>query len=178
MPATKLPKRNTPHKASIMQITEWKQRMMEELINDQQLCKLLKYNSEDALSRPDLTEDERYDLVGDRILPTRYTPNVQMEQQSMVGLSVGGFVPQESYHNWSFKYVMGYIYFYVLTDVKIMQTERGQRQDLILARIYDIFQDSEKYGMGHVQEGSLDELWEHNNKYGGYVLMMRVVDFK
>ena len=59
-----------------------------------------------------------------------------------------------------------------------MDIDEGQRQDQILARIYDLFSDSRRYGIGTVKIGQLSELWEQNNKFGGYQLMMRVYDFK
>ncbi|MCC4466845.1 hypothetical protein [Limosilactobacillus reuteri] len=185
MPAAKMKDPYKPHRSSIMMITEWKQRMMEAIAMDDTIAKLLKYNSTDALSRPDLSEDEKMALATfdpenneRRIYPTRYTPSVVMDQQSFIGLGISGFVPQESWRQFSEKYVMGYLYFYILVDNSIMEIDEGQRQDLLLQRIYDLFQDSDEYGMGHIQEGNLTELWEQNNKFGGYSLMMRVIDFK
>lgn len=185
MPAKKLGDPYKPHRSSIMMITEWKQRMMESIAMDDDISKLLYYNTPDALSRPPLTEDQKIQLVSydpdsdrRRIYPTRYTPNVVMDQRSFIGLGISGFVPQESWRQFSEKYVMGYLYFYILVDNSIMEIDEGQRQDLLLQRIYDLFQDSYDYGMGHIQEGNLTELWEQNNKFGGYALMMRVIDFK
>ena len=184
MPAKKLPTRHIPHHAAITRISEWKQRMMEVLVEDQEIGKLLYYNSEDALSRPDLTEDERYSLVDResekrRIYPTRYTPKVMMDQQSFIGLSVSGFVPQEAfapYRTVADKYVMGYLYFWILVDNQIMDCDEGQRQDLLLEKIYDKFQDADNYGMGRLSVDDLQEVWEQNNKFGGYVLVMKVID--
>ena len=70
------------------------------------------------------------------------------------------------------------LYFYILVDNEIMDIDEGQRQDKLLERIYDIFSDSRDYGMGELRIGGLSELWEQNNKFGGYQLMMRVYDFK
>lgn len=166
------------HSHSIMMITQWKQKIMDMLINDPELTKLLAYNSRDALSRRDLTEDERYDLVDKNVLGTRYLPSVVKDQKSIIGIGISGFVPQESWRQFSDKMIMGYVYFYILVDNEIMQTDTGYRQDLILARVYDLFQDSNFFGLGSLQEGNLTELWEQNNKFGGYTLMMRVVDTK
>lgn len=186
MPAIKLPGRRTPRHASIKKITEWKQKMLESIVEDKEIAKLLYYNSTDALSRPDLTEDQIYSLVDSgsdmrRVYPTRYTPKVIMDQQSFLGLSISGFVPQEAfapYRTVADNYLMGYLYFWIMVDNRIMDCDEGQRQDLILERVYDRFQDSDGYGMGQLQASDLQEVWEQNNKFGGYVLMMKVIDLK
>ncbi|KRL91690.1 hypothetical protein FC43_GL001112 [Limosilactobacillus ingluviei DSM 15946] len=104
---------------------------------------------------------------------------MMMDQQSFVGLSVSGFVPQEAfapYRTVADKYVMGYLYFWILVDNQIMDCDEGQRQDLLLEKIYDKFQDADNYGMGRLSVDDLQEVWEQNNKFGGYVLVMKVID--
>lgn len=164
-------------------IGEWKQRVLETIAMDDELSKLLWYNTEDALSRDSLTEEQKYELVDStsehrRIYSTRYTKKVIMDQQSFIGMGIAGFAPQEVHYQYSDTYVIGYLYFYILVDNEIMDIDEGQRQDKILERIYDLFSDSRSYGMGELRIGGLSELWEQNNKFGGYQLMMRVYDFK
>lgn len=183
MPAKKLTDNGPKHVSSIMKISEWKQQMMETLAMDDELAKLLYYDSSDALSRPDLTEEQKYSLVTEdsghrRIYPTRYKPGVVMDQESFIGMAISNFSFPEIHYHVTSDFVMGYLYFFVLVDNKIMDIDEGQRQDRILARIYDLFSDSRKYGIGTVKVGGLSELWEQNNKFGGYQLMMRVYDFK
>lgn len=183
MPAERLPETKHYNTSSVMMIGEWKQKIVETIAMDDELSKLLWYNSEDALSQPSLTEEQKYELADAhsdkrRVYPVRYTPKVAIDQQSFIGMSVAGFAPQEIHYQYSDTYVLGYLYFYILVDNSIMDIDEGQRQDKILARIYDLFSDSREYGMGELRIGGLDELWEQNNKFGGYVLMMRVYDFK
>lgn len=163
---------------SIMQITKWKQKMMEVLCQDDQIAKLLNYDTVDALTQKNLDEDQKYNLVDKRIFGVRYNPNVVQEQGSFITLSISGFVPEESFRQFSQRLVMGYLYFNILVDHSLMQVDEGYRQDLLLQRVYDLFQDSNFFGIGKLQEGNLTELWEQDNKYGGYVLMFQVVDFK
>lgn len=166
------------HTNAIMRITEWKQKIIETLCMDDDIAKLLYYNTPDALSRPALTEDQKYDLYHKNIFGYQYNPDTVEQQKSFITLGISGFIPQESWRQFSQRYVMGYLYFNILCDIKIMDTDDGERRDLLLARIYDLFQDSDEYGMGHIQEGNLTELWQQNNKFGGYTLMMRVIDLK
>ena len=101
-----------------------------------------------------------------------------MDQESFIGMAISNFSFPEIHYHVTSDFVMGYLYFFILVDNKIMDIDEGQRQDQILARIYDLFSDSRSYGIGTVKVGGLSELWEQNNKFGGYQLMMRVYDFK
>ena len=183
VPAKEITNEAPKHVSSVMKISEWKQQMMETMAMDDDLAKLLYYDSSDALSRPDLTEEQKYELVTEgeekrRIYPTRYQPGVVMDQQSFIGMAISNFSFPEIHYHVDSDFVMGYLYFFILVDNKIMDIDEGQRQDQILARIYDLFSDSRRYGIGTVKIGQLSELWEQNNKFGGYQLMMRVYDFK
>lgn len=183
MPAKKITDEKPKHVSSIMKISEWKQKMMETMAMDDELAKLLYYDSSGALSRPNLTEEQKYSLVTEdsehrRIYPTRYKPGVVMDQESFIGMAISNFSFPEIHYHVTSDFVMGYLYFFILVDNKIMDIDEGQRQDQILARIYDLFSDSRSYGIGTVKVGGLSELWEQNNKFGGYQLMMRVYDFK
>ncbi|KRL07925.1 hypothetical protein FC92_GL000992 [Liquorilactobacillus hordei DSM 19519] len=161
-----------------MQITRWKQNMMDTLCHDEDISKMLKYNAPDALTRDSLTEDDKLDLVNNRIFGTTYVPKTVEQQGSYITIGIGGFIPQESFRQFSERYVMGYLYFNILVDRNLMLMDEGYRQDLILQRVYDLFQDNNFYGMGRIQEGNLVENWEQDNRFGGYTLMFRVIDFK
>lgn len=164
------------HQNSIMKIVDWRQKIMETLCLDKQIGKLLKYSTPDALDRPDLTEDESYDLINQNIFSYRYIPQTVETQKAFISLGISGFIPQESWRQFSQQFTMGYIWFYILNDISIMNTDYGDRRDLLLMRVYDLFQDSDDYGMGHIKEGNLTELFDQNNKFGGYVLQMKVID--
>ena len=63
MPAIDITDEAPKHVSSIMKISEWKQQMMETMAKDDELAKLLYYDSPDALSRPNLSEEQKYELV-------------------------------------------------------------------------------------------------------------------
>lgn len=183
MPAEKLPDRKQrKHVNSIMKISEWKQKIIESLVLDDQLSKLLWYNSADALSRKSLTEDQKYELADSssdmlRVHGTMYTPEVMMDQKTFIGMSIANFGPQEIHYQLSNRFLIGYLYIYILVDNKIMVIDEGWRQDKILERIYDILEGSRMIGMGEMQLGNFNDLWEQNNKFGGYTVMMKIYDF-
>lgn len=163
---------------SIKNITKWKQEILQRLVEDEELSKLLIYNSEDALSLPEPNEEQRYSLINDCVIGYRFIPTIAEKARSWISLSVSNFVPQEGFRQFSDDYLMGFIFFYVLVDTSIMETETGYRQDLIAERIYSIFQGSRELGVGEIRLESFIENWEHNNKLGGYTIGFRTVDFK
>ena len=175
------PERKRRHKdypRGIMKITDWKQRAIELLIQDEELCKLLKYDTEDALSKPNLTEDEKLELIDSRIFGYRYNPKPVDEQGSFVSMAISNWVPQESFRQFSDDYIMGDLYFYILVDVQILKTDTGYRHDLILARIYDIFQESRFFGMGELKLEVCLDLWQQNNNFGGYTVGFKITEVK
>lgn len=151
---------------------------MQKLIEDDELAKLLVYNSPDCLSKPSVTDDVRESLVNKQIFGYRYIPEVAQETKSYISMSTSNFVPQEGYRQFSDDYLMGFIFFYILVDSAVIETETGYRQDLIAARVYEIFQEREGLGIGKTRMESFVENWEQNNKFGGYTIGFRTVDFK
>lgn len=168
-----------PQKSSaLFETTKWKQKAIDELLKDDKLMKLLKYPTPDCLSKPDLTEDERLDLVNNQIFGFRYIPQVAETQKSYISMGVGGFVPQEGYRQFSNEYLMGYFYFYILVDNAIFVIDNGWRQDAIMERIYHIFNDSRIVGIGEMRLETQLENWQQNNNFGGYTLGFRVVSLR
>lgn len=159
-------------------ISDTKMKVIDRLRQDKELGKLLKYSSDDALQRPNLTEDETYDLVDDSIFGYRYIPEVVKDQKSFVSIEIANFVPQEGFRQFSDDYVMGYIIFYILVDTAIMKTNNGYRQDLIQSRVYNLFQENEDFGIGKLRMEVFQPLWSHDNKFGGYTVSFGIVDFK
>lgn len=170
-------KRGTKNNA-IKNITKWKNEILEEIVKDDELAKLLAYNTPDALALPVPTEEQRYSLINDCVSGYRFIPEIADTSRSWISLSTSNFVPQEGFRQFSDDYLMGFIFFYILVDTSIMETETGYRQDLIASRIYEIFQGSRELGIGEIRLESFIENWEHNNKLGGYTMGFRTVDFK
>lgn len=151
---------------------------MNKLIDDEEICKLIHYTTPDCLDLPNVSEEEKYELINSNIYGYRYIPNTAEKSESWISMSISGFVPQEGYRQFSDDYLMGYIYFYILVDTAIMSTDTGYRQDLIASRINSIFQGDRELGIGEIRLEHMVENWEHNNKFGGYILGYRTVDFK
>lgn len=166
------------HKHGIMHFSDWKQKAIEMMVGDDVLTKLLKYDTADALQRPSLSEDEAFELVNEHIFGYRYNPKSVSTTGSFIGMGLSNFVPQEGFRQFSDDYIMGYLYLYILVDTEIMITDTGYRQDLILDRIYELFQECRGFGMGETRLETCLELWQHNNKFGGYSAGFRIVEMK
>lgn len=165
-------------RAAIMEFTAWKQEVMSRLVADDKLAKLLKYNTPNCLSLPVPTDSEREDLINTQVFGYRFIPTVAQDQKSFISLGLSNFVPQEGFRQFSDDYVQGYLYFYVLVDSALLDTETGYRNDLIIARIYDIFQEATGLGMGELRMEACTELWQHGDKFGGYTMGFKMVSMK
>ena len=158
----------------LLHLTQWKQRIIEMMIQDDELMKLVAYPVTDWARRPNVPMKDRIALVDDQLLKIMYNDDVVVEKKTFISLGISGFVPQESFRQFSYLNVMGYIYFYVLTDRDIMRTDSGIRQDEIVGRLQRIFQGKD-FGLGSMQLGSYNELWTQNNKFGGAVIGYQVM---
>lgn len=163
---------------SIKNITSWKQEILAKIIEDDELAKLLTYQSPDVLALPTPNLEQRESLVNSCVMGYRFIPTTAETAKSWISISTSRFAPQEGFRQFSDDYLMGFIFFYILVDSAIMETETGYRQDLIAERIHHIFQESRDFGIGELRLESFVENWEHNNKFGGYIMGFRTVDFK
>lgn len=163
---------------SIKNISKWKNYIMTRIVEDDELTKLLVHNTPDSIFRESVSEEKRESLINNQIFGYRYNSEIITEAKSIISISMSGFVPQEGFRQFSDDYLMGNIYFYILVDTSIMETDTGYRQDLIAARIYELFQGNTSLGIGELKMETFIENWEHNNKLGGYTIGFGTVDFK
>ena len=162
----------------VMSFTKWKQEAVEKLLSDEKLMKLLYYEESDCLEKPNLSEEQKESLVHSQIYTYRYVEELSQNKRSYISMGMSNFVPQESFRHFSDDYLQGYIYFYILVDRSIIQTDTGCRNDLILSRVYELFQEKRMFGMGELRMEACVELWEQQIGYGGYTVGFRIVDFK
>lgn len=162
----------------VTNFTKWKQEAIQMLLEDDELMKLLCYSTEDCLAKPAPTEDEREALIYKQIYPYRFIDEISENKMSYISMGMSNFVPQEGFRQFSDDYIQGYFYFHILVDRSIIKTDTGCRNDLILSRVYDIFQEKRVIGMGECRMETMLELWQQNGSYGGYTIGFRVVDLK
>ncbi|WP_257129957.1 hypothetical protein [Bacillus cereus] len=165
-------------KSAMEKLGEYKMEILNRCLESQVLAKLLKYDSEDALSKKDIEMDDAFSLMNTRVFPYRFVPTTIDEQGTFLTLGVNGFRRYQEGFTVFDDYQAGEIYFYFFTHVDIMRTDNGVRQDLMLAEISRLFDGTKGIGMGELKLRYLNELWIHNNKFGGYAVSFTVTDFK
>lgn len=174
--AKKSVRKKTRH--GVINFTKWKQEAIERLLSDDELMKLMYYESPSCLNEKSLTQDERDSLVHNQIYPYRYIDNIATTKKSYISMGMSNFVPQEGFRQFSDDYLQGYFYFYILVDRSIINTDTGCRNDLILSRVYELFQEKRIFGIGELRMEICTEFWEQQSGYGGYSVAFKIVDFK
>ena len=162
--------------SAIEKIGEYKMNILNRCLEDKELVKLLNYNDADALFKEDVKNP--YSLLHTRVFPYRFVPSPVEVQGTFLTIGMSGFRRhQETFKTYD-DYQSGEVYFYFFTHVDLMQTDSGVRQDLILARISRIFDGTTGLGMGELKLRYVNELWIHNNKFGGYSVSFTITDLK
>lgn len=162
----------------LKQFTKWKQICVEEMLKDEELMKLMYYNTENCLIRPSVKEEDRHGMINSQIYQYRFIEAIAEKKKSYVSMDLAHFQPLEEFRLFSDDYIHGYLYFYIIADIDILNTDYGVRVDLIAERIYDIFEGYEGIGIGELKLESQVPLWLDNNAFGGYALGFRVSEFK
>lgn len=163
-------------RSAIQKIPEYKMNILNRVFESETLTKLLAYDRPDALFQPNL--EDASSLLYDRVFPYRFVPNPTEDQRTYLTLGVNGFRRDQEGFKVYDDYQAGEIYFYTFTYVDLMRTDSGVRQDLILGELDKLFDGITGLGMGELKLRYVNELWMHNNKFGGYSIAFTVTDLK
>ncbi|QRV11476.1 hypothetical protein JR311_19935 (plasmid) [Bacillus velezensis] len=160
----------------MQKLPQYKMDVLNKVLESEKLTKLIGYDSPDALFKTPLESPQ--DLLYDRIFPFRFVPETVERQATYLTLGVNGFRRlQEGYKIYD-DYQTGEIYFYLFTHHDLMKTDSGVRQDLILGELDNLFEGYRGMGMGELKLRYVNELWIHNNRFGGYSIAFTITDFK
>lgn len=163
--------------------TKWKQEAISRLVLNENLMKLMYYNTPDALSKPTPTEEQISRMVSpgkdQQIFQYRYVGNLATRQTSYISMELAYFRPLEEYRLFSEQYVSGLFYIYILSDIEIMEVNQGIRTDLILKEVYRSLDGLDSLiGMGKLGVETQLPLWVDNNSFGGYSIGFKVSDLR
>lgn len=162
--------------SAIQKIPQYKMMIMNKILESDTLTKLLFYNESDALDKPEL--EDKFSLLYDRVYPFRFVPDPVQEKKSFITIGLSGFRRYQEGFTMYDDYQAGEVYFYIFTHHDLMRTDNGIRQDLMLAEIEKLFEGTADIGnMGQLKLRYANELWFHNNKFGGYTISFTVSDF-
>jgi hypothetical protein len=147
---------------SFERLGQFKEEILYRLVSNQNICKLLKYNFADALSKPDISNPTS--LIYDVIFPYRYVPDVTNIIQTYITTEFTEFeLTRNNPKNIKFNLV-----FYIFTHKDLFVTENGLRVDLLLNEV-DIEIQEKELGFGRVYLNLCRSFWLDND-YGGYAL--------
>lgn len=163
--------------------TKWKQEAISRLVLNENLMKLMYYNTPDALSKPTPTEEQISRMVSpgkdQQIFQYRYVGNLATRQTSYISMELAYFKPLEEYRLFSEQYVSGLFYIYILSDIEIMEVNQGIRTDLILKEVYRSLDGLDSLiGMGKLGVETQLPLWVDNSSFGGYSIGFKVSDLR
>lgn len=143
--------------------------VMTKLVGNPNLCKLLKYNTSNALSQTDVDSPEN--LLYDKIFPYPFNTDVLTEASSLIITTFDNFTPTKGQ---GFK--NSYVVFRVIVHNSLWVTNDGLRPYLILNELDEIFNNQRVIGLGKLAFNSCNGLWISQN-YTGYTLVYKVTDF-
>ncbi|MGG1664530.1 hypothetical protein [Brevibacillus sp. NRS-1366] len=139
-----------------------------ELIDSQELCKLLHYPSYDPLSEPDIKDTS--ELLFDKIHPYPRVPEVTATTTSNLNVIFDSFALGDAS---SIK--EGLLKFTILVHNELWRTEGALRPFLIMSKIDNIFNDKRIIGLKKLQFERANFIWA-NEKFSGYQVSYRMVN--
>ncbi|QWU14436.1 hypothetical protein SAMN04487895_101748 [Paenibacillus sophorae] len=153
----------------LKEITEYKKTVIKRLINDNGLCKAIFYNDEDFLDREDVIHTD--DLIYNNVYPHRFIPEVTSTAKTYITVSCTDYRPSGN----SFK--NGMLNIYMFTHRDLFKTDYGYtRMDYVMTKVEELINGERGIGVGELGFGGLNE-YIVNEKFQGYVLTYRLVDF-
>ena len=150
--------------------------VLNQILASDEIAKLLMYDTADAPFRDAPTEEEKEALLYEKVFPFRFVPDAIENQGTFITMGVGRVRRLEEGYTVYDDYTTGQVTFYIFTHVKLMRTQGGIRQDLLLTEIDKIFDKNRTLGIGELKLRGVEELWIHNNKFGGYTVSFSMVD--
>ncbi len=139
------------------------------LSSSQNLCKLLYYNDENPLSKPDITNTRS--LWYNYIYPYRYIPEIQTDLKCLLTFSFGEF---RSTKGNEFK--AGSIIFNIICHKDLVKVNYGSRLFCMMNEIDKLFNDQSVASLFKLTFDRSDELFV-NKDYPAYYIKYKTFDF-
>ncbi|MDE6285087.1 MAG: hypothetical protein K2M17_05015 [Bacilli bacterium] len=139
--------------------------VVEAMLKDETLCKLLYYTDKDCLNKPKLTQEQVYSLVGNQI---KIVPRIQVDEEmyNYVLISTGNYAPSK---NPQFR--DNTLVFDIVCNLDIWNLGNYQlRPFLIAGEIDKLFNNKHLTGIGKLEFAGMDRnILNHN--LAGYTLV-------
>jgi hypothetical protein len=147
-------------------------KILQALLSNDNLMKLLYYNTSDALMKPNLTQEQKIAMIYNRIFPYSFISNTVTEEVSYINMSFRNFrqIPN------SRVYQAGKIYFLINCHKNIWRTDFGLRPLCIMNEILETFTNSKTAGLGELRFSSSDEC-AYDKDLCGFYVAFDIIDF-
>ncbi|OMD71212.1 hypothetical protein [Paenibacillus odorifer] len=154
----------------LKEITDYKNTVINRLLSNQDLCKAIFYKDEDFLEKESIEYTDK--LIYKNIYPHRFIPETAADAETYITISCTDYRPTgRSFKN-------GQLGIYMFTHRDLFKTDYGYtRMDYIMTKVEELMDGIRGIGLGELVFAGLNE-YVVNEKFQGYVLTYRPVDFK
>jgi hypothetical protein len=150
-----------------------KDTIMKKLVEDECIVRCLISNESNFETASTPVGYDPNDLLYTQIFPYRFIPDITIEPSTFITMKFS-YKPSGT----TFKY--GSIYFYVITNRSIVQTDYGMlRYDYLVNRLDVIFNKNNELGIGAMPFSDMDEfIIDKEGKWLGSYIAYKNIDFQ
>jgi hypothetical protein len=154
----------------LRELKEKRMLVLDKILSDMPLCKLLYYDTEHPLDKQDISDTST--LLFDRIFPLPYTDMTQDTTGSLLNFFFSEIVSEGlKFKEIKLKFIISCHY------SSWTNMENGDlRADAISERIDELFNETRNLGIGKVLFESRREIYPAD-KFAGYIMTYKVTDF-
>jgi len=146
----------------LKELSDYKNKIISKIIDNENLVKALSNNTEDFLDQPLISDVTS--IIYKNVFPYKYIPSAQETASSYITMAFTNFSPQ----NREFK--VGNIYFYIICHNNLLKTNYGcLRYDYIVNLIDEIFNDTGNISIGDFKFDSMSDFQVDSNHIGCWI---------
>lgn len=150
------------------ELDQYLKRVLDEMVENQNLCKLLYYNSDNPLDEADLVNPKN--LIKDKIIPRPFIPDITKEASSFAIITIDNIKGKgRTLHD-------GIVYFDIFCHDSLWYIKDGLRPFALFGEIQEIFCDKYIKGIGKFTFAGC-KLISSSNEYKGYRVSYEFTNF-
>jgi hypothetical protein len=145
-------------------LSDYKSTIMEALVTDDDIVKVLLFNDPDFTSKTIPDGFNRKSLIYSKVFPYLFIPDITAQQSTFITMKFGHEPFGKTFRH-------GFIYFYVITHKEIVRTNIGKlRYDYAIDKIDEIFNKSRDITIGRLEWEASDDISINKNWFGSFIL--------
>ena len=152
----------------------YKNTIMQRMLEDDDLMKLLYYQVADAPILDNVPKKARDEMIFKQIFPERVATEIISEQKSIICVEMS--LAETSRRRE--RTMDAYITVYIFTHLDISRTVTGSRKDLIASRVNKVINRTKGPWLGELAVDGMIPFVTQYNLFGGYELTFSIKDFR